>query len=183
MHEILQKHLNKPKAEQHFAEMIDDYYWFLTREETEEDDDEYGEGYYPLEERNSGIYEAINLLIQNELDLNEEYKGTVALEYAVAWPDHYMAEYLIKHGADPNIWGDMYADGPLGLLTNWYLDDIDIGLFDELISNEPDEVMIDALVKTAHVLVDIGGLRSYTGLCLKIEEDGSGSISAPKLKY
>ena len=134
----------------------------------------------PIEDRESGIAEAMKLLVENHYNLDEGDCFN-PLMMAVGHADAPMTEFLIANGADAHYWPDM--DEPIEKYSgNYYLEDIDIAYFNE---RWPiDDRYINALLQTAKVLLRDGHTDSFFGLCLNADaEKREITLSAVEWKY
>ena len=136
----------------------------------------------PVEERNSGIGDALVRLINTGHDIDEADDYFNALMLAVGAGDAPMTHFLIKHGADAKAWPGMDEDLPFEN-ENFYLEDIDIHCMDEYFEKDTDIDCLKALYRTAVVLVEDAHLGPYCGHCMKIDENGEVSFEPPKLRY
>ena len=134
----------------------------------------------PLNERSSGVCEAMCWLVDNRFDLNEGDCFN-PLMMAVTFADAPMTEFLIGHGADANYWPDM--DELPGIpITNYYLADIDIAYLNDDLPHE--RRYVQALLRTATVLLRDGKTGSFRGLCLTADaENREVTLSGPHWKY
>ena len=150
--------------------------------------DEYGGIPFPselrlkLENRESGIGEALRTLAEKGCDVNEYDGHFNALMIAVGAADAPMVRYLIERGGDVNKWPGMDDPEPVSG-QNYYLEDIDIGYMNECFATNPDKDYLDALHNTAMVLIREGGLRSFSGLSLKVDENGHGSLGPAEVSF
>lgn len=150
-------------------------------------DDVRAENYMPLEERASGILEALNEIIELEENLNDETNWT-PLMMSVMNLDYYLTEYLINHGADPNYWDDREEDikgaQVLGRrVTNYYLEDVDFRLYVDGLDIK-NEIVIQNVFLLVKLLVEKGKLGDFNGMFLAIDaENRIISISSLELKY
>ena len=158
------------------SHLLDTYYLNVIGKNDEIDDDvldidqPYPEEFFlPIEERDSGIGEAVDILLKAGHDINESDDYSSALTKAVSSADVPMVQYLLSQGADANRWPAMKEDSPE--MKNWYLDAIDYLLFDESLANDRDKVYMDALFRTAVVLADEAGLGPFSGWCLKVDTE------------
>lgn len=192
MNTILEKFLTKADPQDDSAaqvfDLIDAYYQRVVDNSDEENkgSDLYNDGLFPAElkqpvnERKSGICDAILYLLGKGCNINKAKGGFNAMMLAVGAADAPMVEFLLKNGATVHEWPDM-TDDPNS--QNYYLESIDLGYMHEGFSNDPDQEYLDALMKTASVLVRVGGLRSFSGFCLTVDEEGHGSIAPAKVLY
>ena len=127
-----------------------------------------------VENRNSGIAIALSKLLEDGNNVNEGDKCFNALMLAVGNGDAPMVHYLITHGADAGSWPNM--EDTLPNERNYYLDDIDIHNMNECFANDPNVNYLNALYRTALVLVEDAHLGPYSGHSLKIDEDGNVSL-------
>ncbi len=133
--------------------------------------------------RPSGIEAAIQALFASRNDVNDSDGDFNALMLAVGYADYYMTKYLLDHGADPHIWP--YAgDLPEWIEQNYYLESLDIAYMDcQHESGSVESGFIDAVVHTAELLAEQGGLRDFGGVCLKVDHQGSVSFSGPHYRF
>lgn len=83
----------------------------------------------PLEDRESGMLEAMDELTHTGYDLDEgDFYNPLMI--SVGYADAPMTRYLLEHGADPCYWTGIEEE-PLFMRRNYYYDDIDIAYFDE----------------------------------------------------
>ncbi len=141
----------------------------------------------PVEERETGIGEAISILLGKGHDINEADGGFNSLMIVVGYTDPRMAEYMIAHGADCRKVPDNLMDeeeDPAGPKTNWYLDEIDIDLLDaDSERNVKDiEKYKDNLISMAKILANAGNLCPYGGTVLDIDEDNI-IVHPPRNRY
>ena len=189
MIKLISEILERAKAEESFSLLIDHYYKEYGFEKwSDEDDIEelwpfIDEQTSPVEERSSGICEAINELLDAGYSIDDEYNLMNALMCAVGNADPHMTEYLIRKGADPTKWAGYDETESREEESNWYLEDTDLAFFDELINNEPDINLLQALADTVHVLVDCGGLKDYRGRCIDVDEKGKIDIHLAEMKF
>ncbi len=133
-----------------------------------------------LEDRVSGVYEAMVWLVEQGFDLNEGDCFN-PLMMAVGSADAPMTRFLILNGADANYWPEM-EETPEQFRSNYYLEDIDIAYFNE--DPPADKVYVDALLKTTRVLLEDGKTGSFGGLCLLADaEKREISLGSPQYKY
>ena len=172
----------------HIFELVDTYYQCVIMKidehdnEDEPDDQPFpDELYQPLEQRDSGIFEALSILLKQGHDVNDEADGINSLMLSVANADVHMTKYLIEHGANPNNCPDMDNESLYPKSENYYLEDIDLKYTDACFGN--DERYKESLLQTAQVLVEGGGLKSFGGLCLLVDSSGNVSLELPKKKY
>lgn len=168
-------------------ELLDTYYQCVIYKVGEYDDDREPEDtsypeelLKPLAERESGIEEALSVLIDQGYDVHESDGCFNALMLAVGSADEPMTAFLLANGADPYTWPDM-EQLPEEWRGNYYLEDIDIQYMDACF--EPDEEYKAALLRTAQTFVRVSGLRNMGGLCLVVDENGNVSLEPPKKKY
>lgn len=133
------------------------------------------ETFFPLEERASGVLEALEELLPLESNLNDE-SNEMPLEYAVGNADLYMTEYLIKHGANPNYWNDRMEDLEEKKLygfpfNNWYLEEIDYLVVNCDFVDGHDERVADILFKMMEALIIAGNLGSFSGISTGYDEE------------
>ena len=190
MNKLISEILERAKEEKSFRLLIDHYYQERGNKDLSDEADEEkdiwafaGEQTLPVEERSSGICEAINELLEAGYNIDKEDGYFNALMLAVGSADPHMTEYLIRKGADPTKWPGYDEAEWWEKDRNWYLEDIDIAIFDELSYCEPDMNFLQALADTVHVLVDVGGLRDFGGLCLAVDENGKIDIHPARMKY
>lgn len=193
MNEILEEKIREIKKNEIDKEVIlqflcayyDDYingwaendYIYSDEDEEEEFPEELT---MPLDERISGVFEAITWLTEQGYDLNEG-EDDCPLMMTVGYADAPMTQFLIQHGADPTKWPFM-EETPEKMRSNYYLDDIDIAYFDEHWPRT--ERYVQALLQTAKVLTVDGKLGGYGGLCLLIDEEKREiTLGSPKWKY
>ena len=166
--EIQTKQINKNQL----IYLLDNYYQCviynideLTDDEIYEKDDEFfpEELTLPLENRKSGILEALNLVLNINPNVNENTGSENALMVAVGNSDSFIVEYLIAKGANPLKWPNLEEDE-----TNYYLDDLDIHYMNYSFENRKDEIYEKALFNTAKSLVSKGNLSDYQGYCLRV---------------
>ena len=123
----------------------------------------------PLDQRISGIGEAMQQLIGKGYGLNEFSEDSeCALTLSVGGVDAPMTEWLLQHGADPHIWPDMSETAPWE--QNYYLDDLDIHFQDdytERISLEK------SILDTVRVIAVNSDLRNYSGFNFSIDSEGN----------
>lgn len=136
-------------------------------------DDVKSEVYIPLEQRPSGIFEALEILMPMENDINDESDCT-ALIMSVCNLDYYMTEYLIEHGANPLYWYGREDDIKLyestGIpMNNFYLEDIDIRLMDT--SNWSQKIVSDCIFKLTKIILECDGVESFFGICLSADKE------------
>ena len=163
--------------------LLDIYYqsvvYLYDKRDTKEDETEEipfpSELKLELEDRKSGIGEALRTLAEKGCDVNEYDGDFNALMIAVGAADAPMVRYLIERGGDVNKWPGMDDPEPVSG-QNYYLEDIDIGYMNECYATNPDKDYLDALYNTAMVLIREGGLRSFSGYSLKVDENGHGSL-------
>ena len=170
-------------------ETVDTYYQCVIGKIDElDDDDVYEEAPFPeefllpVEDRRSGIGDALIQLINAGHHVDDADGGFNALMLAVGSGDAPMVRFLINHGADANKWPEM-DETPLPGEGNYYLDDIDIHYMDESFANDKDIEYMKALHRTALVLVEDAHLGPYSGYCLKIDENGNVSLSPAKVRF
>jgi len=159
-------------------------YWDIPDDELPEYDwPENDEVLLEVEKRPSGICLAINELLDTGHDMNGSIGGWNALMLAVGYADNYMTRYLLDHGADPHIWPD--AGGlPEWIEQNYYLESLDIAYMNcRFESGSVESGFIDAVVHTAELLAEQGGLRDFGGICLKVDHQGGVSFSGPHYKF
>ena len=171
----------------HIYELVDTYYQCVIYKIDEYDDDEEPKDTaYPeellcqLPERQSGIFEAISMLIDQGYDVHESDGCFNALMLAVGHADEAMTAFLLANGANPHTWPNM-DELPEELRMNYYLEDIDVHYMDACFDH--DESYKAALLCTAQTFVKISGLRNVGGLCLLVDEKGNVSLEPPKKKY
>ena len=171
----------------HIYELVDTYYQSVIYkideydENDEPEDTSYPEELLkPLSERDSGIAEALSVLIKQGYDVHESDGSFNALMLAVGSADEPMTAFLLANGADPHTWPDM-DELPEEWRQNYYLEDIDIHYMDACYDH--DEDYKTALVRTAQTFVKMSGLKKFGGLCLLLKEDGTVSLEPPKKKY
>ncbi|MBR5595863.1 MAG: hypothetical protein IKW30_00455 [Lachnospiraceae bacterium] len=135
--------------------------------------------FIPLEERKSGVFEALEYLVPRERNINNE-SAITALELAVGHIDYYMAEYLIAHGANPNFWEEREEElKEPGPHNNWYLEDLDVAVINDLEIEH--EVVYEHVLKLIKLLTEAGELESFSGLCLAYDSE-TGEIELHKLR-
>ncbi len=168
-------------------ELIDTYYQCVISKVDEYDGDEEPEDtsypeelLKPLAERESGIAEALSVLIDQGYDVHESDGCFNALMLAAGSADESMTAFLLANGADPYTWPDM-DQMPEEWRENFYLEDIDIHYMDAC--NDRDEAYRTALLHTAQTFVRVSGLRNVAGLCLLVDENGNVSLEPPEYKY
>ncbi|MGN0624989.1 MAG: hypothetical protein ACI4I8_01855 [Oscillospiraceae bacterium] len=168
-------------------ELIDTYYQRVIYKVDEYDDDEGPEGtsypeelLKPLAERESGIAEALSVLIDQGYDVHESDGRFNALMLSVGNADEPMMAFLLDNGADPYTWPDM-DQMPEECRENFYLEDIDIHYMDAC--DDHDEAYKAMLLRTAQTFVRLSGLRNVSGLCLLVDVNGRVSLEPPKNKY
>ena len=155
-------------------------------EDEYDEDDEPGDTSYPeellrpLSERDSGIAEALSVLIDQGYAVHESDGCFNALMLAVGSADEPMTAFLLANGADPHTWPDM-DELPEEWRQNYYLEDIDIHYMDACYDH--DEDYKTALVRTAQTFVKMSGLKKFGGLCLLLKGDGTVSLEPPQKKY
>ena len=171
----------------HIYKLVDTYYQCVIYEIDEYDEnDEPEDASYPeellkpLSERDSGIEEALSVLIKQGYDVHESDGCFNALMLAVGSADEPMTAFLLADGADPHTWPDM-DELPEERRQNYYLKDIDIHYMDACYDHDEDYKA--ALVRTAQTFVKMSGLKNFGGLCLLLTEDGTVSLEPPKKKY
>ena len=170
----------------HIYELVDTYYQCVIYKIDEYGDDEPEDTSYPeellkpLSERDSGIAEALSVLIDRGYDVHESDGCFNALMLAVGSADESMTAFLRANGADPLTWPDM-DELPEEWRQNFYLEDIDIHYMDACYDHDEDYKA--ALLRTAQTFVKMSGLKKFCGLCLLLMEDGSVSLEPPKKKY
>ena len=168
-------------------ELIDTYYQCVIYKVDEYDDDKGPEDtsypeelLKPLAERESGIAEALSVLIDQGYDVHESDGCFNALMLAVGSADEPMTAFLLANGADPYTWPEM-DELPEEWRENFYLEDIDIHFMDAC--SDHDEAYKAALLRTAQTFVRLSGLRNVGGFCLLVDENGNVSLEPPKKKY
>ena len=171
----------------HIYELVDTYYQCVIYkideydEEDESEDISYPEELLkPLSERESGISEALSILINQGYDVHESDGCFNALMLAVGSADEPMTAFLLANGANPRTWPNM-DELPEEWRQNFYLEDIDIHYMDACFDHDEDYKA--ALLRTAQTFVKMSGLKKYGGLCLLLTEDGTVSLEPPKKKY
>ena len=123
----------------------------------------------PLENRPSGILEAMDFFFAHEADPNlcvlVDGITETALMRAVCWHDYYLSKYLLEHGADPGVWLSAKEDHEKRDRDYWLMDELDISIL------QGDKG--DAATVTLHIaqLLWEYGLRDWRGLCIDIEKD------------
>lgn len=148
-------------------------------------DDINSEIYLPLEQRPSGILEALGILISRENNINDESDWT-PLMMSVVNLDYYMTEYLIMHNANPNFWCDREDDirehQIMGIsMDNYYLEDIDTRILWGL--NFSEKLVTDNILRLKLIL-EFEGVESFFGLCLSADKEHKEiKISSLQLKY
>ena len=133
---VMSKILNGNIRSAHIYELVDTYYQCVIYKIDEYDDDEeptdasYPEELlYQLPERQSGIFEAMSMLISQGYDVNESDGCFNALMLAVGHADEAMTAFLIANGANPHTWPNM-DELPEEQRMNYYLEDIDVHYMD-----------------------------------------------------
>lgn len=183
MNEILKETLDKIKNKEITSEVVnaflcvyyDDYIDGLNKREEASYPEEL---LLPLEERTSGVYEAMRLLVEQRYDLNEGEEFN-PLMITVGNADASMTEFLIKNGADANYWPYMDEE-PEYMRDNYYLEDIDTAC---MAMDWPEsERYVYALAQTARVLLEEGNTGSFSGICLKADAE-KRQISLPGINY
>jgi len=171
----------------HIYELVDTYYQSVIYkideydENDEPEDTSYPEELLkPLSERDSGIAEALSVLIKQGYDVHESDGSFNALMLAVGSADEPMTAFLLANGADPHTWPDM-DELPEEWRQNYYLEDIDIHYMDACYDHDEDYKA--ALVRTTQTFVKMSGLKKFGGLCLLLTEDGTVSLEPLKKKY
>ena len=130
------------------------------------------EVFLPLRERPSEVWDAVEYLMSQTTEINDESVET-PLERAVGCIDYYMADYLIQHGANPNYWEcrlesiEEHKDISVPL-ENWFLEEIDVAIVNGLEIDK--ELVFTHVYKLVRILVDAGKLSSFYGLCLAYKE-------------
>ncbi len=173
-----------------FYELVEEYYRNVIWKMDEDISDEelastspyYREWELEIKDRPSGIHEALTVLLNKDYDINECGDCTSALMPAVQDVDAKMVKFLLEHGADAARYPSPNGIAPAHE-QNWYLDDIDINYFNYCIERNDDAEYKSRILQTLMVLIKDGGLRSYGGMCLLIDEDGHGSLDPPQMKY
>lgn len=172
LEKILKKIQTKQINKNQLIYLLDNYYQCviykideLTDEEIYEKEDESfpEELVLPLENRKSGILEALNLVLQMNPNVNENTDSENALMIAVGNADSFIVEYLLEKGANPLKWPNPEEDE-----TNYYLNDLDIHYMNYSFENRKDEIYEKALFNTANSLVSKGNLPDYQGYCLSV---------------
>ena len=183
----MSKILNGNIRSAHIYELVDTYYQCVIYKIDEYDDDEEPKDTaYPeellcqLPERQSGIFEAISMLIDQGYDVHESDGYFNALMLAVGYADEAMTAFLLANGANPHTWPNM-DELPEELRMNYYLEDIDVHYMDACFDH--DEPYKTALLCTAQTFVKMSGLKNIGGLCLLVDETGNVSLEPPKKKY
>lgn len=136
-------------------------------------DDISSEIYMRLEDRPSGIFEAFNLLMPLETNLNDETEWT-PLMMSVMNLDYYMTEYLIENGANPCYWfareEDIKEQEFLGMeVENYYLADIDIRIMDGMDCTS--ETVINNILNLARLILRFEGVNSFWGHCIVADKE------------
>lgn len=119
----------------------------------------------PLEKRESGILEALSIVLSINPNVNEDDGFSNALMISVGNMDAFLTEYLLEHGFDSGLWPDTEDDE-----QNYYLEDIDIHYMYYCLENNNDKKYEESLFKTALVLVKKGNLLNFQGNCLTIND-------------
>lgn len=171
-------------------ELINTYYQFVIGKDDEIDDDvlywdePFPEEFsVPVEERSSGIGEALEILLGAGHDINDDDGMFNALMPAVGSGDEHMVHFLLKHGADANRWPEMEENDP-AIFGNWYLDQIDSCLLEESLANDKDIEYMKALHRTAVVLAKEAHLGPFNGYCLSIDtENRTVSVKPAEVMY
>ena len=136
-------------------------------------DDIESEIYLPLEQRPSGILEALETLMPMEDNINDDSDWT-PLMMSVMNLDYFLTDYLIMHGANPNFWCDREKDirehQILGTsMDNYYLEDIDTRMLGGLDFSQ--EQVGDNIMKLAKLILEYEGVKSFFGLCLSADKE------------
>ena len=133
----------------------------------------------PVDSRESGLGEAMTILLEKGHDVNEEIDGQDfcdnALILAVQYGDRFMVEYLLDHGADCRKWPAELmkeVDEPDNPEYNFYLEDIDIHLDNTQCDEETPDLLEfhNNLFKIAVMLAKAGNLWPFHGTVLKVDE-------------
>ena len=165
--------------------LIDTYYMYIVGDIEAEDSDLDPpfpeELLQPVEDRESGIGSALKILLDEGHNVNDSDDDFNALMLAVGSGDAPMVHFLIEHGANANSWPGIEETMPWE--GNYYLDDIDIHYMHECFCNDKDIEYLKALYRTALVLVEDAHLGPYIGHSLKIDENGTVSLSPAKVLF
>ncbi|MBQ7625297.1 MAG: hypothetical protein IJS65_08480 [Clostridia bacterium] len=130
------------------------------------------EFFLPVKKRPSGIYDAFSAIVAAGAEINASEDFSNALTAAVGNLDYYMTEFLLSLGAEPRIWPSMDEPSEMTYGQNYYLDDLDIAFFDNRTANDYSSAAEEAILKTARVLIEKGGLKNYSGYGLRVDEKG-----------
>ena len=136
----------------------------------------------PVDDRSSGIGAALTQLLAAGHDVDGTDGYSNALMIAVGNGDAPMVHFLLQHGANAESW-PMMDDDLTGHNSNYYLEDIDINFMNECYANDRDPDYLQALYRTALVLVEDAHLGPYSGYCLKIDNDGNVTLEPAKLLF
>lgn len=160
--------INDAKAS-YLHDFLDVYYTCIYEAERRSNQEEYDELPFskvlmlPLAEREWGILGALEWFRKNGADFNVGEDDEVPLMRSVGNADAYMTEYLICHGANPDV------DEDNGVYkANTFLVSLDVGLLNESFVNLPDKTFFDAALKTAAVLAK-NGVKGRLH-CIEIDE-------------
>ena len=180
---ILQGEVKSPAIYHLLEEYYENVVWKLD-EATDfdalyDEDVPYPEEFFlEVKNRPCGIYDAVMALLHEGYDINECADQSSALVPAVGAADARMVKFLIDCGADAGRYPNESGIAPESE-QNWYLDELDDQYSTITMEEWDPEYKADqkkAILQTLLVLVRDGGLRSYGGLCIMVDESGHGSI-------
>lgn len=120
----------------------------------------------PLSERKSGILNAMEWFAENDTDFNIENDLVTPLTIAISYSDWAMVEFLILHGADANHWHGSSINEPS---DNFYMEELDLHWLNSTWQHS--NTFAKAILKCAEILLTIGNVANFQGLCLQADQD------------
>jgi len=166
-------------AETELFQFLDSYYWKIWNPNNlcdEGEDAPYpDELLQPLDKRDPAFMQEIDRLVANTNNINRgEY---YPLSLTVGNADRFLTAYLLDHGADPFIEDSSESD------QNHFMDILDHAIFSESITNDRDEIYLNALMETAAVLAK-HGVTEGGYHCIEInKEDRTLYAHSPRFKF